>query len=293
MSLTSTLAAPKPPTVKEERTWDYKKILTDLVGPKKEAFQNIPTELVGELKEMQQGVSRLAGTSKKLLEFGVSARLNKLDELSRVEEEKLTSSQLAEKRRLVRLEKNRRAASVSRERKRSYVRSLEERSLIMAKHLATLETENSHLRQMLLAYQTGGTPNDVPPLILPPPGTTPGGLDLSMIPQWGAGPSIPGMPAIPIPDPKQFMHAGLGDPLMKKEPMPMAMPMPNLSAPTVGGRRKRKSSRSRGRSGSQAKKKRVQQTLGGFSLPTAPPAALLSRVPPLLPAAPILPKQEP
>merc|ERR1719410_70846 len=89
--------APRPP--KPQELEDYKKILTDLVGPKKDDFQNIPTELVGELKEMQKGVSRLAGTSKKLLEFGVSARLNKLDELSRVEEEKLTSAQLAEKRR--------------------------------------------------------------------------------------------------------------------------------------------------------------------------------------------------
>lgn len=282
MSLPRPPTIPKPPTVKEEQ--DFKKILTDLVGPKKEAFQNIPTELVGELKEMQQGVSRLAGTSKKLLEFGVSARLNKLDELSRVEEEKLTSSQLAEKRRLVRLEKNRRAASVSRERKRSYVRSLEERSLIMAKHLAVLETENSHLRQML---RSGGNLNDVPPLILPPPGSAPG-PDLSVIPQWGScPPMVPGMAGIPIPDPKQFIKS---NPLMKMEPVPEAHP------PLRPGRRKRKaSSRSRSRNrmgmgrGTRKKMKtsHVLTAIGGFPLPAAS-----SLLPPLLPPA-LLPKQEP
>merc|ERR1719300_1233223 len=95
-----------------------------------------------------------------------------------------------------RLVKNRRAASVSRERKRSYVRSLEERSLIMAKHLAALETENAHLRQVLRAYQTGGNPNDVPPLIMPPPGSAPSTTDISMMPPWGTT----GIPGLPIPD---------------------------------------------------------------------------------------------
>jgi len=294
LSLPRPPSIPKPPTVKEECVQtlapeDFRKILTDLVGPKKEAFQNIPTELVGELKEMQQGVSRLAGTSKKLLEFGVSARLNKLDELSRVEEEKLTSSQLAEKRRLVRLEKNRRAASVSRERKRSYVRSLEERSLIMAKHLAALETENLHLRQMMRSYQNGGNPNDVPPLILPP-GATPT-PDLSMIPQWGGGPMAPGMPNMPFSDPKQFVKcAGLANP-MKMEPVPAPR------SPLRPGRRKRKMSRSRGRNNNNQKKKKtmIQSTIGGYPLPSIPlvsPQENAPLLPPLLPP-PLLPKQEP
>jgi len=248
---------PKEPKVKQESMMeDFKKILTDLVGPKKEDFQNIPNELVGELKEMQQGVSRLAGTSKKLLEFGVSARLNKLDELSRVEEEKLTTSQLAEKRRLVRLEKNRRAASVSRERKRSYVRSLEERSLIMAKHLAALETENAHLRQMMRQQaQGGGTGND---LILPP-GSTPNGGDMSMMPPYGAS-GIPGMPGLPMQGDNKFKcPRSMVNTLMKKEPVPAAL------SPPRPGRRKRKASRSR--TGGRKKRATMSQRKAAVSMP--------------------------
>jgi len=108
----------------------------------------------------------MAGLPAKMLELGVSARLSKLDELSRMREEELSGHQRAEKRRLMRLEKNRRAASISRERKKRYIRSLEERSLIMAKHLAALEMENNHLRQLLANYSGGAV--QVPPPLVPP-----------------------------------------------------------------------------------------------------------------------------
>jgi len=91
----------------------------------------------------------LAGLPAKLQELGVSKRLSKLEKLIRMDENAMTEKQKSEKVRLMRLEKNRRAAAVSRERKKRYIRSLEERSLIMSKHLEALELENGQLRQLL------------------------------------------------------------------------------------------------------------------------------------------------
>jgi len=123
----------------------------------------------------------LAGLPAKMVEQGVSARLNKLEKLTRLDESQLSGDQKNEKRRLMRLEKNRRAAAISRERKKRYIRSLEERSLIMAKHLAAMEMENGHLRQLLAQYT--GAP--VPPPLVPPQQlgielTPPPDADLSM-----------------------------------------------------------------------------------------------------------------
>jgi len=91
----------------------------------------------------------LAGLPAKLQELGVSKRLSKLEKLIRMDESTMTEKEKSEKVRLMRLEKNRRAAAVSRERKKRYIRSLEERTLIMSKHLEALEMENSQLRQLL------------------------------------------------------------------------------------------------------------------------------------------------
>jgi len=107
----------------------------------------------------------LAGLPAKLQELGVSKRLSKLDKLIRMDEDTMTKKQRSEKARLMRLEKNRRAAAVSRERKKRYIRSLEERSLIMSKHLEALELENSQLRKLLSQYNIQGPNilNDVLP----------------------------------------------------------------------------------------------------------------------------------
>jgi len=91
----------------------------------------------------------LAGLPAKQQELGVSKRLSKLEKLIRMDENEMTEKQRREKLRLMRLEKNRRAAAVSRERKKRYIKSLEERSLIMSKHLEALELENGQLRQLL------------------------------------------------------------------------------------------------------------------------------------------------
>jgi hypothetical protein len=94
-------------------------------------------------------VKSLAGLPAKLQELGVSKRLSKLERLIRMDESTMSEKDKSEKVRLMRLEKNRRAAAISRERKKRYIRSLEERTLIMSKHLEALELENSQLRQLL------------------------------------------------------------------------------------------------------------------------------------------------
>jgi len=91
----------------------------------------------------------LAGLPAKQQEFEVSKRLSKLEKLIQMDESEMTEKQRSEKVRLLRLEKNRRAAAVSRERKKRYIRSLEERSLIMSRHLEALELENGKLRELL------------------------------------------------------------------------------------------------------------------------------------------------
>jgi len=91
----------------------------------------------------------LAGLPAKQQELEVSKRLSKLEKLIRMDESTMTEKQRSEKVRLLRLEKNRRAAAVSRERKKRYIRSLEERSLIMSRHLEALEMENGQLRKLL------------------------------------------------------------------------------------------------------------------------------------------------
>lgn len=111
----------------------------------------------------------VTGLPSKLVELGVSARLTKLERLIRKPERDLTTLEKAEKKNILRLEKNRRAAAVSRERKKRYIRSLEERNVIMAKHLDALETENSKLRA-LLRQRNGGVrlPPRLPSLELSP-----------------------------------------------------------------------------------------------------------------------------
>lgn len=130
---------------------------------------NIPPMESGVFPE-DKGKKSLAGLPSKLLELGVSKRLTKLDRLSRMDDRQMSSKQKAEKRRLMRLEKNRRAAAISRERKKRYIRSLEERSLIMSKHLQVLEMENSQLRALLAQSSNGQELLDtMPPHMSPLP----------------------------------------------------------------------------------------------------------------------------
>jgi len=93
-------------------------------------------------------------------------RLKRLRHLSQTSEEVLSKPQKDEKKRIIRLEKNRRAAAMSRRKKKIYVKNLEENSKLMARHIAILEMENNHLRAMMSVSQPG-TPMRFPPTMHP------------------------------------------------------------------------------------------------------------------------------
>jgi len=76
-------------------------------------------------------------------------RIERLDSLSRVPRSDLNAHEKEAKLRLLKLESNRRAAQVSRQKKKRYIANLEERAAMMAKHLAALEIENGQLRALL------------------------------------------------------------------------------------------------------------------------------------------------
>lgn len=65
----------------------------------------------------------------------------------------LTSDEISEKKRIERLEKNRKAAAMSREKKKKYIKELQEKTKIFEKRCSMLEIENYHLRSMLHQYQ--------------------------------------------------------------------------------------------------------------------------------------------
>jgi len=86
-------------------------------------------------------------------------RLKRLRVLSQRSDSALSKGQKDEKKRIIRLEKNRRAAAMSRRKKKIYVRNLEDNSKLMARHIAILEMENAHLRAFMTASQhTQGQP---------------------------------------------------------------------------------------------------------------------------------------
>ena len=83
----------------------------------------------------------------------VQTRLDRLKELSQLSETPLSKEQMDEKKRIIRLERNRKAAAKSRRKQKLYVKSLEEKAELMAHHLSILEMENSHLAALLNAKQ--------------------------------------------------------------------------------------------------------------------------------------------
>lgn len=91
-------------------------------------------------------------TCKAVIRAAMNERVRKLDRLSRISESSLTIDQRNEKKKLMTLEKNRRAAQLSREKKKRYVSSLEARVGMLAKHLANLECVNNQLRAVLASY---------------------------------------------------------------------------------------------------------------------------------------------
>jgi len=94
-------------------------------------------------------------------------RIKRLDILSRTGLAKggLSTEEEEEKKRLLKLEKNRRAAQISREKKKRYILNLERRAAMMGKHLAALELENNQLRALLLSLSERSNSRRVLPSI--------------------------------------------------------------------------------------------------------------------------------
>jgi len=109
--------------------------------------QNMPLAVPMMANTMHSSVTR---NDAKII---TESRLKRLRALSQKPDETLTNGQKDEKKRIVRLEKNRRAAAMSRRKKKVYVKNLEENSKLMARHIAILEMENSHLRAFLNVSQ--------------------------------------------------------------------------------------------------------------------------------------------
>jgi len=129
-------------------------------------------------------------TCKAVIRAAMNERVRKLDRLSRVNESNLTLDQRNEKKKLMTLEKNRRAAQLSREKKKRYVSSLEGRVGMLAKHLANLELENNQLRAVLGSYADLPLPEGAiigPPPNMPevlPPGIAPEHIDWDNDDEW-------------------------------------------------------------------------------------------------------------
>merc|ERR1712176_254454 len=93
------------------------------------------------------------------------SRLKRLRDLSQKEDDTLTKPQKDEKKRIIRLEKNRRAAALSRRKRKMYVKNMEANSKLMARHIAILEMENAHLRAFMnLPPQTPHMRPGFPPM---------------------------------------------------------------------------------------------------------------------------------
>jgi len=85
-------------------------------------------------------------------------RLDMLTRRSRSTKTGLSLTEEGEKRRLLKLEKNRRAAQISREKKKRYILNLEDRASTMGRQLAAMELENNQLRALLLELQKNHRP---------------------------------------------------------------------------------------------------------------------------------------
>jgi len=96
--------------------------------------------------------SNLSTTSKAVIRAAMNERVRKLEQLAAMKESALTPEMREAKKRLMILEKNRRAAHLSREKKKRYVISLEDRVGMLAKNLAALELENNQLRGLLAQF---------------------------------------------------------------------------------------------------------------------------------------------
>lgn len=138
---------------KDEESDDYRQNLNQTMNLRASTLpsMNVSMNMNQTMPLMDSEISLTVPMSRKNAAIITSTRLKRLKTLSSAKEEQLTGNQVVEKKRIIRLEKNRRAAAMSRKKKKVYIRDLEENSKLMERHLAILKMENDHLRALLSA----------------------------------------------------------------------------------------------------------------------------------------------
>jgi len=106
-------------------------------------------------------------TSKSVIRAAMNERVKKLDRLQQADESTMDPGTAAqhrkEKIRLLTLERSRRAAQLRRIKKKQYVKNLEGRIGMMAKHLERLEIENDRLRMLVNKWTEAAAAGEILP----------------------------------------------------------------------------------------------------------------------------------
>jgi len=106
-------------------------------------------------------------TSKSVIRAAMNERVKKLDRLQQADESIMDPGAAEEHRkekiRLLTLERSRRAAQLRRIKKKQYVKNLEGRIGMMAKHLERLEVENSQLRLLVSKWTQAEAAGEILP----------------------------------------------------------------------------------------------------------------------------------
>jgi len=121
--------------------------LNEVKGEEKECSLGLAVPMVAD--SLSQSITR--DDAKKITE----GRLKRLKTLSERAEDNLSKHEQDEKKRIIRLEKNRRAAAMSR-RKKMYVKGLEDKNNLLQRYLSIAEMENAHLRALLHQHKMNG-----------------------------------------------------------------------------------------------------------------------------------------
>jgi len=108
-------------------------------------------------------------TSKSVIRAAMNERVKKLDRLQQADESIMDPGTAEEHRkekiRLLTLERSRRAAQLRRIKKKQYVKNLEGRIGMMAKHLERLQLENNHLQMLVTKWTQAEAVGEVLPHI--------------------------------------------------------------------------------------------------------------------------------
>jgi len=141
-------------------------------------------------------------TSKSVIRAAMNERVKKLDRLQQADESRMdpgTAEQhRKEKIRLLTLERSRRAAQLRRIKKKQYVKNLEGRIGMMAKHLERLEIENNRLRMLVNKWTEAAAAGEILPDI--------------------TSDTLPGIMPLIAESPPAVRTHGTGDPSFKADP---------------------------------------------------------------------------